>query len=70
MFIIIYSTECYFHYYYLNNLISIHEIICFCRKRHEESIKDIEKKQDSCKESLTKLQQQYQQAQVKAAAKA
>lgn len=51
-------------------MISIHEIICFCRKRHEESIKDIEKKQDSCKESLTKLQQQYQQAQVKAAAKA
>ena len=45
-------------------------LFCFCRKRHEESIKDIEKKQDSCKESLTKLQQQYQQAQVKAAAKA
>ncbi|XP_071153861.1 prefoldin subunit 6-like [Mytilus galloprovincialis] len=37
-------------------------------KRHEESIKDLEKKQDTCKEGITKLQQQFQQAQVKAAA--
>merc|ERR1711860_126139 len=29
-------------------------------KRHEEAIKDLEKKQETCKESLTKLQHQYQ----------
>ncbi|XP_069120184.1 prefoldin subunit 6-like [Argopecten irradians] len=38
-------------------------------KRHEASIKDFEKKQETCRESLAKYQQQLQQAQVKAAAK-
>ena len=40
------------------------------RKRYDTSIKDLEKKQDSHKEVLAKLQHQFQQAQVKAAAKA
>ncbi|CAG5131440.1 unnamed protein product [Candidula unifasciata] len=39
-------------------------------KRHENVIKDLEKKADSHRESLGKLQHQFQQAQVKAAAKA
>ncbi|ESO87262.1 hypothetical protein LOTGIDRAFT_210667 [Lottia gigantea] len=39
-------------------------------KRHEGLIKDVEKKQEAHKESLSKLQHQYQQAQVKAATKA
>ncbi|OWF52576.1 prefoldin subunit 6-like [Mizuhopecten yessoensis] len=38
-------------------------------KRHETSIKDFEKKQETCRESLAKYQQQIQQAQVKAAAR-
>ncbi|XP_060069731.1 prefoldin subunit 6-like [Ylistrum balloti] len=38
-------------------------------KRHEVSIKDFEKKQETCRESLAKYQQQLQQAQVKAAAR-
>ncbi|KAL8625956.1 hypothetical protein ACOMHN_012548 [Nucella lapillus] len=39
-------------------------------KRYDSSIKDLEKKQESHKEVLGKLQHQFQQAQVKAAAKA
>jgi len=39
-------------------------------KRHENLIKDLEKKGESHKETLTKLQQQFQQTQVKMAAKA
>ncbi|BFZ05746.1 hypothetical protein BsWGS_08785 [Bradybaena similaris] len=38
-------------------------------KRHENVIKDLEKKSDSHRENLSKLQHQFQQAQVKAAAK-
>uniref|UniRef100_A0A915I1K6 Probable prefoldin subunit 6 n=1 Tax=Romanomermis culicivorax TaxID=13658 RepID=A0A915I1K6_ROMCU len=37
--------------------------------RHEQILKDFEKKQDAQKETLNKLQQQLQQAQVKAAIK-
>ncbi|KAK6170488.1 hypothetical protein SNE40_018870 [Patella caerulea] len=39
-------------------------------KRHESLIKDLEKKQEAHKEVLSKLQHQFQQAQVKAATKA
>lgn len=39
------------------------------RKRHEGAIKDLEKKQESQREALSKLQQQLQQQQVKAAAR-
>ena len=38
-------------------------------KRHEKSITDMQSKQDQKKESLAKLQQQYQQALQKQAAK-
>merc|ERR1711971_292959 len=38
-------------------------------KRHDGTIKDLEKKQDSQRESLAKLQHQLQQHQVKAAAR-
>ena len=38
-------------------------------KRHEGAIKDLEKKQESQRESLSKLQHQLQQQQVKAAAR-
>jgi len=39
-------------------------------KRHDGLIKDIEKKQETHRETLGKLQTQYQQQQVKAAVKA
>jgi prefoldin beta subunit len=39
-------------------------------KRHDGLIKDIEKKQEAHRETLGKLQTQYQQQQVKAAVKA
>jgi len=39
-------------------------------KRHDVTIKDIENKQTTQRETLGKLQQQYQQQQVKAAVKA
>ncbi|XP_041370767.1 prefoldin subunit 6-like [Gigantopelta aegis] len=39
-------------------------------KRHDGIIKEMEKKQDSQRETLAKLQHQFQQAQVKAAARA
>lgn len=38
-------------------------------KRHDGNIKDLEKKQESHRENLGKLQHQFQQAQVKAAAR-
>ncbi|XP_005113139.1 prefoldin subunit 6 [Aplysia californica] len=38
-------------------------------KRHENLIKELEKKADNHRETLNKLQHQFQQAQVKAAAK-
>jgi len=38
-------------------------------KRYDGSIKELEKKQDSHREALAKLQHQFQQQQVKAAAK-
>ncbi|KAK2186728.1 hypothetical protein NP493_193g04080 [Ridgeia piscesae] len=38
-------------------------------QRHETSIKDLEKKQDSHRENLAKLQHQFQQQQVKAVAR-
>ena len=38
-------------------------------KRHENLLKELEKKKDTHRESLTKLQHSLQQAQVKAAAK-
>lgn len=37
------------------------------RKRIDDTIADMEKKQDNQREVLNKLQQQYQKAQVKAA---
>lgn len=40
------------------------------RKRLEKTIEDLDKKQDTQREALGKLQQQLQQAQVKAAMKA
>lgn len=39
-------------------------------KRHDTMIKDIETRQGTQRETLGKLQQQYQQQQVKAAVKA
>jgi hypothetical protein len=42
----------------------------FDRKRQEGLIKDLEKKQESHRETLGKLQAQFQQQQVKAAVKA
>ncbi|PVD22133.1 hypothetical protein C0Q70_17938 [Pomacea canaliculata] len=39
-------------------------------KRYDGILKDMEKKQESHRDTLTKLQHQFQQAQVKAAAKA
>ncbi|KAK7094749.1 prefoldin subunit 6-like [Littorina saxatilis] len=39
-------------------------------KRYDASIKDLEKKQEAHRDVLSKLQHQFQQAQVKAAAKA
>lgn len=41
----------------------------FYRRRQEQMLKDLEKKQESQKEVLTKIQQQLEQAQVKAAIK-
>merc|ERR1711860_260585 len=38
-------------------------------KRQEGNLKDLDKKQDTHRENINKLQQQFQQAQVKAAAK-
>jgi prefoldin beta subunit len=38
-------------------------------KRHENVIKELDKKADAHRETLSKLQHQFQQAQVKAAAK-
>lgn len=38
-------------------------------KRHDNTIKDLEKKQETHRENLQKLQHQFQQAQVKAAAR-
>jgi len=40
------------------------------RKRQDGLIKDLEKKQDAHRETLSKLQSQLQQQQVKAAVKA
>ncbi|XP_064649184.1 prefoldin subunit 6-like [Lineus longissimus] len=39
-------------------------------KRHDNTIKELEKKQEAHRENLTKMQHQFQQAQVKAAARA
>lgn len=39
-------------------------------KRHDLTLQDLEKKQDNQRETINKLQQQFQQAQVKAAMKA
>ncbi|XP_013417321.1 prefoldin subunit 6 [Lingula anatina] len=39
-------------------------------KRHENTIKDLEKKQETHRDNLNKIQHQFQQAQVKAAARA
>jgi len=38
-------------------------------KRHDTALKEIEKKQTTQRETLNKLQQQYQQQQVKSALK-
>jgi hypothetical protein len=38
-------------------------------KRHDQAIKDNESKQDGMKETILKIQQQLQQAKVKAAAR-
>ena len=38
----------------------------YCRKRHEKMIQDLEKKQQSHREGIGKLQQQYQQLLTKA----
>lgn len=43
---------------------------CWYRKRLDKAIEDLDKKQDVQREALGKLQQQLQQAQVKAAMKA
>ena len=46
-------------------------MIIFCyRKRLDKTIEDLDRKQDGQREVLGKLQQQMQQAQVKAAMKA
>ncbi|XP_023237905.1 prefoldin subunit 6 [Centruroides vittatus] len=39
-------------------------------KRHDSTLQELEKKQDNQREVINKLQQQFQQAQVKAAMKA
>lgn len=44
--------------------------IIFYRKRTEDLIASLDKKQDTHREALAKLQQSFQQAQVKAAMKA
>ena len=45
-------------------------ILCICSKKHDSLIKDLEKKQETHRETLQKLQHQFQQSQVKAAARA
>ena len=37
-----------------------------CRERYEGAIKDLEKKQEAAREKLTRMQQEYRQAAVKA----
>lgn len=41
-------------------------IYCNCRKRVEELITTLDKKQDTHRETLEKYQQMFQQAQIKA----
>ena len=45
-------TSCILHLYY--------------RERYEGSIKDLEKKQETAKEKLARMQQEYRQAAIKA----
>lgn len=55
--------------YYDGKMQALISLIYDSRKRHEGAIKDLEKKQESQREALSKLQQQLQQQQVKAAAR-
>lgn len=55
--------------YYDGKMQALISFIYDPRKRHEGAIKDLEKKQESQREALSKLQQQLQQQQVKAAAR-
>lgn len=55
--------------YYDGKMQALISFIYDFRKRHEGAIKDLEKKQESQREALSKLQQQLQQQQVKAAAR-
>lgn len=55
--------------YYDGKMQALISCIYDSRKRHEGAIKDLEKKQESQREALSKLQQQLQQQQVKAAAR-
>lgn len=55
--------------YYDGKMQALISFIYDSRKRHEGAIKDLEKKQESQREALSKLQQQLQQQQVKAAAR-
>lgn len=55
--------------YYDGKMQTLISFIYDSRKRHEGAIKDLEKKQESQREALSKLQQQLQQQQVKAAAR-
>lgn len=53
-----------------NSLSAYNHSRCWYRKRLDKAIEDLDKKQDVQREALGKLQQQLQQAQVKAAMKA
>lgn len=55
--------------YYDGKMQALISFIYDSSKRHEGAIKDLEKKQESQREALSKLQQQLQQQQVKAAAR-
>ena len=51
--------------------LSVYQFLIFIfRKRLDKNIEDLDSKQDAQRDLLAKLQQQYQQAQVKAAMKA
>jgi len=46
------------------------KIIYICRKRKEEQVKDLQKKQDGCQESMAKLKQEFDQLPPQPAANA
>lgn len=59
-----------FYFFNTSPLVFYYHSIINYRKRLDKTIEDLDKKQDTQREALGKLQQQLQQAQVKAAMKA